>query len=117
MTPHRTAGAEDSVVHRAQQRTTPLVGSNHRRSVFRPNLGGFRGSAFVDDGSPFLVCMRCRDRIGVFEALWVELSDGTIHPTSFLNLGKHLRNEDRGRARFWHDGCLAPDAIPNAAEP
>ena len=63
-----------------------------------------------------LVCTRCRDRIGVFEQLWLKLSDDTIHPSSFLNLGQRLRNEER-RARLWHVGCLAPDAIPNTAEP
>ena len=71
----------------------------------------------MDDDLSFLVCTRCGDRIGVFEPLWVELSDGTIHSSSFLNLGQHLGNEARRRARFWHAGCLAPDAIPNAVEP
>ena len=65
------------------------------------------------DDNPFLVCTRCRDRIGVFETLWVKLSDGTIHSSSFLNLGQHLRNEEHRLARFWHAGCLAPDAIPS----
>ena len=71
----------------------------------------------MDDDLSFLVCTRCGDRIGVFESLWVELSDGTIHSSSFLNLGRHLGNEERRRARFWHAGCLAPDAIPSPAEP
>ncbi len=69
------------------------------------------------DINPFLVCMRCRDRIGVFEPLWVKLADGTIHPSSFLNLGQHLQHEECRQARFWHAGCLAPDAIPRPAEP
>ena len=71
----------------------------------------------MDDDLSFLVCTRCGDRIGVFEPLWVELSDGTIHSSSFLNLGQHLGNEECRRARFWHAGCLAPDAIPSPAEP
>ena len=69
------------------------------------------------EDNPFQVCTRCRDRIGVFEPLWVELADGTISPSSCLNLGQHLRNEERRLARFWHAACLAPDAIPTAAGP
>jgi hypothetical protein len=84
-------------------------------------VGGLKFSvriegALVDENPPILVCARCGDRIGVFEGLWVKLSDGTIRRSSILNLGKHVANEE-ARLWFWHAGCLAPDALPSAAEP
>jgi hypothetical protein len=68
----------------------------------------------VEDRKPLLVCARCGDRIGVYEPLWAELADGTLHSSSYLNLARcDLHHE----SRFWHLGCLAPDAVPPAVDP
>ena len=67
----------------------------------------------MEDRKRLLVCARCGDRIGVYEPLWTELADGTLHPSSYLNLaGCELHHE----SRFWHLGCLAPDAVPPAVD-
>lgn len=57
----------------------------------------------------FLLCAHCGDRIGVYEHAWLEHPDGSLQASSFLNIEEHLR---RGSAqvRFFHLGCLAPDA-------
>ena len=62
---------------------------------------------------PFLLCAGCGERIGIYEPLWCELPDGTLGSSSYLNLSCEQR---RGRSRFWHLGCLAPDAVPAEIE-
>ena len=62
---------------------------------------------------PFLLCAGCGDRIGMYEPLWCELPDGALGSSSYLNLSCEQR---RGRSRFWHLGCLAPDAVPAEIE-
>jgi len=59
-------------------------------------------------------CARCGDRIGVYEPLWVELGDGTLHSSSYLELGGYKSHEPW---RLWHQGCLFPDAVSPLAEP
>lgn len=67
----------------------------------------------MDHDRPLPVCARCGERIGIYEPLWLERADGTLCSSSYLNLGNHERSE---RARLWHPGCLAPDAVPQAGE-
>jgi hypothetical protein len=62
---------------------------------------------------PFLLCAACGDRIGMYEPLWCELPGGALGSSSYLNLSCEQR---RGRSRFWHIGCLAPDAVPAEIE-
>jgi hypothetical protein len=38
----------------------------------------------VDQVSEFLRCAMCGDRIGVYEPLWLELTDGSLRRSSFL---------------------------------
>jgi hypothetical protein len=59
----------------------------------------------VDD-SPWLLCAMCSDRIGVYEPLWLQLEDGSVHRSSYLNLGDH---PGRDVSRLWHRDCLIPD--------
>lgn len=68
----------------------------------------------MEDRNWLLVCARCGDRIGVYEPLWLELADGTLHSTSYLNLAKYDLHQE---PRLWHLGCLAPDAGPPASDP
>jgi len=66
----------------------------------------------MDGNRPKLLCARCRDRIGVHEPLWLELADGTLCSSSYLNLDRHEWHE---RSRLWHHGCLAPGGpLPEA---
>jgi hypothetical protein len=59
------------------------------------------------------LCARCGDPIGAYEALWLELADGTLRASSYLNLGGYPRPKE---SRLWHLGCLAPGAAPPGAE-
>lgn len=52
-----------------------------------------------------LTCAQCGDRIGVYEPLWLELADGALHHSSYLNLGDY---PELDRSRLWHLGCLLP---------
>lgn len=38
----------------------------------------------VDQVSGFLRCAMCGDRIGVYERLWLELTDASLRRSSFL---------------------------------
>ena len=38
----------------------------------------------------------CGDRIGVYEPIWLELADGALHRSSYLNLGAIPGLIDRG---------------------
>jgi hypothetical protein len=59
-------------------------------------------------------CAHCGDRIGVYEPLWLELADGALHRSSYLNLGDY---PELDRSRLWHLGCLIPRASdPSAAD-
>ena len=50
----------------------------------------------VDHVSAFLRCALCGDRIGVYEPIWLELADGRLHRSSFLNLGDHQGTTNPG---------------------
>lgn len=63
----------------------------------------------VDQVSWLLRCASCGDRVGVYEPLWLELADGSLHRSSFLNLGD-FRGYDS--ARVWHLDCLIPEVRP-----
>lgn len=60
----------------------------------------------MDDSSGWLLCAMCCDRIGVYEPLRLELVDGSLHTSSYLNLGDH---PGRDPSRLWHLDCLSPD--------
>jgi hypothetical protein len=51
-------------------------------------------------------CTRCGDRIGVYEPFWVQLVDGTLRSSSYLNLDQDLGRQ-QSPLRQWHRGCLA----------
>ena len=55
----------------------------------------------------------CGDRIGVYEPIWLERPDGSLHRSSYLNLGEHLGHEE---VRLWHSDCLIPAPIPRPCE-
>jgi hypothetical protein len=55
----------------------------------------------------------CGDRIGVYEPLWLELPDGDVHRSSYLNLGDYPAHDE---ARLWHIDCLIPVGIPRPCE-
>lgn len=54
------------------------------------------------DGIPR--CARCGDRIGVYEPVWLERSDGTRVRSGRLTLG-----DVPAGGRLFHLGCLAGD--------
>lgn len=60
----------------------------------------------MDDSSRSLLCAMCGDRIGVYEPLWLEMVDGSLHRSSYLNLGDHPGHDP---SRLWHLDCLVPD--------
>jgi hypothetical protein len=62
----------------------------------------------VDQVSAFLRCALCGDRIGVYEPIWLELADGSLHRSSYLNLGDCPAHDP---SRIWHIDCLIPEAI------
>jgi len=53
-------------------------------------------------------CAGCGEPIGVLEAAWLEDTDGTLRPSSLLNMDADAR---AGAHRAWHAGCvrLAPE--------
>ena len=54
-------------------------------------------------------CAGCGDTIGVYEPCWVERLDGTLHPSSLLNIDER----DHARAARWfHVGCVIDDFPP-----
>lgn len=63
----------------------------------------------MDQGSRFLRCAMCGDRIGVYEPVWLELADGSLHRSSYLNLGDYAGYD---RSRLWHLHCLIPASGP-----
>lgn len=60
----------------------------------------------------FPTCVRCGDRIGVYEPIWWEQPDGRLEACGVLALRE--RGVDPLTARLLHLGCLAPDAAPSA---
>jgi hypothetical protein len=58
------------------------------------------------------VCARCGERIGVYEPCWLRQPDGTLLSTSLLALRDPAA--DPRNCSFFHLGCLAPEAIPQA---
>jgi hypothetical protein len=65
----------------------------------------------VDQVSAFLRCAQCGDRIGVYEPIWLELADGSLHRSSFLNLGDYPGYD---QSRLWHLDCLIPEVMPRS---
>jgi hypothetical protein len=63
----------------------------------------------VDQVLRFLHCAMCGDRIGVYEPIWLELPDGSVHRSSYLNLGD---NPGYDPSRLWHHDCLIREAAP-----
>lgn len=55
-------------------------------------------------------CSRCGDRIGVYEPFWLQLDDGTMRSSSYLNLHRDLRRGERMLA-LWHRGCVALEEV------
>jgi hypothetical protein len=55
------------------------------------------------------MCARCRDRLGIYEPIFVRHPDGRIDDTSFLNLPEPLRSE---LPPCFHRGCLLVDQDP-----
>ena len=53
-------------------------------------------------------CAGCGEPVGVLEAAWLEGPDGTLRPSSVLNMDAAAR---AGASRVYHAGCLtlAPD--------
>lgn len=64
----------------------------------------------MDQFSAFLRCVMCGDRIGVYEPIWLELADGGLHRSSYLNLGDYPALD---RSRLWHLECLDPESDPS----
>jgi hypothetical protein len=62
----------------------------------------------MDTLSPFLRCAMCGNRIGVYEPIWLELADGSLVRSSYLNLGEHAGHDG---SRLWHFDCLIPKAV------
>jgi hypothetical protein len=60
-------------------------------------------------------CSRCGDRIGVYEPFWLQLEDGTLRSSSYLNLHRDVR---RGQLllALWHRGCVALEDLSGCAE-
>jgi hypothetical protein len=52
---------------------------------------------------PTLLCAGCGAPVGVYEPVWLEHADGSLHPSSELNLDAQAR---RQAVRAWHAGCL-----------
>ena len=63
----------------------------------------------VEQVSRLLGCALCGDRVGVYEPIWLELADGSLHRSSFLNLGDFPGYDP---ARVWHLDCLVPEVMP-----
>ncbi len=61
------------------------------------------GEPGVPDLSARLRCAGCGEPIGVLEAAWLEDADGTLRPSSVLNLDSRAR---AGATRAWHPGCV-----------
>ncbi len=57
----------------------------------------------VDHVSAFLRCALCGDRISVYEPICLELADGSLHRSSFLNLGDYPGYD---QSRLWHLDCV-----------
>lgn len=58
------------------------------------------------------VCATCGDRIGVYEPIWIEQTDGTLTTTGLLEMSQHSDGEPHA-VRLYHFGCLAPNRIPD----
>ena len=54
--------------------------------------------------APFPVCFACRERIGVYEPVWLQLEDGSHTVSALLQLDWR-----RTEPRLFHLGCLEPD--------
>jgi len=55
------------------------------------------------------ICSGCGDVVGLYEPAWIEFEDGTLHPSSLLNLDRDARTRAR---RIWHAGCVIDESPP-----
>jgi hypothetical protein len=60
-------------------------------------------------------CSRCGDRIGVYDPFWMQLADGTLRSSSYLNLQWDLR-PGQSLLRVWHRGCVALEDALGSSE-
>jgi hypothetical protein len=60
-------------------------------------------------------CSRCGDRIGAYERFWLELADGTLRSSSYLNLQWDLLRR-RSWLRLWHRDCVALEDVFGSTE-
>jgi hypothetical protein len=74
---------------------------------------GFRedGHRGDDEKQTRSVCANCRDILGVYEPIWIELTDGTLRSSSLLNISSDTPSGE-SCTRMWHLDCLDHDAIP-----
>jgi hypothetical protein len=60
-------------------------------------------------------CSRCGDPIGVYERFWLELADGMLRSSSYLNLHLDLLGHRNWR-RLWHLDCVALEDVLRSTE-
>jgi hypothetical protein len=60
-------------------------------------------------------CSRCHDRVGVYEPFWLQLADGTLRSSSYLNLHRDLP-PGQNLVRLWHRGCAGLEDVFGSAE-
>ena len=63
-----------------------------------------------DDEQRHPICTHCAGIIGVYEPVWIQLTDGSLRESSLLNLAKDAPL-GQSITRIWHAGCLAADTI------
>ncbi len=56
------------------------------------------------------VCAMCGDRVGVYEPIWLESPDSTIHSTSLLALSGD--GDTPNSCVYYHLGCLPTELVP-----
>ena len=61
------------------------------------------------------VCAACGDRIGVFEPLWLQSSDGQIAGSTVIELNESSRAE--APSALFHIGCITPHDILRSSTP
>lgn len=57
-------------------------------------------------------CVRCGERVGVYERLWFERHDGVVVPSSVLTLWR--QGVDPLGLSLWHHACLPEERLPTA---
>ena len=84
----------------------------HRVSQHGPTDGGRREN---DEPPSRPVCAHCADIIGVYERVWVKLTDGSLRESSLLNLAKDTP-PGQSITGIWHADCIAADAVARCHE-